>query len=68
MPTVILWLLRAAGAAIVVKWLVKETRRVNAELDAVRAQPAGKPAADRPILKRDPATGVYRPQGPGLHS
>jgi len=68
MPSVIMWLLRAAGAAIVVRWLVKETRRINAELDALRTQSAAEPAAGRPSLKRDPKTGVYRPQGPSLHS
>ena len=61
MPPVLLWALGAVGAAIVAKWLVKEARRVNAELDAVKARPANE-AAERPSLERDPATGVYRPK------
>ena len=61
MPPVILWALGALGAAVVVKWLVKEARRVNAEIDAAEAAPGAEPS-DRPSLKRDPETGVYRPQ------
>jgi hypothetical protein len=62
MPPVILWLLGAAGVAIVAKWLVKESRRINDELDAAKAQSASEPAAPRSSLRRDPETGVYRPK------
>jgi len=55
-----MWIVGAIGAAVVGKWLVKEARRVNAELDAARAHPVGD--ADRPTLTRDPDTGVYRPK------
>lgn len=51
------------GAAVLVRWCVKEVRRVNAELDAVRERPAAD-AVDRatlPTLKADPKTGEYRP-------
>jgi len=61
MPPVILWLLRAAGVAVVAKWLIKESRRINDELDAVKAQ-SGREATPRSSLKRDPETGVYRPK------
>jgi len=62
MPPVILWLLGAAGVAVVVKWLVKESRRINDELDGLKARSAADSAAPRPSLKRDPETGVYRPK------
>ena len=61
MPPVLLWALGAVGAAIVTKWLVKEARRVNAELDAVKARTTGEPPRDGTNLKRDPQTGVFRP-------
>jgi hypothetical protein len=61
MPPVILWLAGAAGAALVVNWLIKEARRVNAELDAVRRGARAEAPADRRNLKRDPETGVFRP-------
>jgi len=49
------------GATVVARWLMREARRINAELDAARAQPAGHDG-ERPSLKRDPETGVYRPK------
>jgi hypothetical protein len=58
MPTVVIWVARAIGAAVAVGLLVKEFRRVNAELDAVRA--ASSP--ERRNLRRDPDSGIYRPQ------
>jgi hypothetical protein len=60
MPPVIIWIVGAVGAAIVGKWLVKEARRVNAELDAAKARPVAD--SDHPTLRRDPETGVYRPR------
>lgn len=51
------------GAVTLVRWCAKEVRRVNAELDGMRARPAVEPI-DRntlPKLKRDSATGEYRP-------
>ena len=62
MPPVILWIAGAIGATIVGKWLVKEARRVNAELDAARAAARPVGDADRETLTRDPDTGVYRPK------
>ena len=51
------------GAVTLVRWCAKEVRRVNAELDGLRAR-APVDSVDRntlPKLKRDPATGEYRP-------
>lgn len=63
MPPVFALALGLMGAAALVRWCVKEVKRVNAELDDVRAQSAVEPV-DRealPTLKRDPRTGEYRP-------
>jgi len=63
MPPVFALALGLMGAAALLRWFVKETRRVNAELDGVRATQAAEPV-DRdalPKLKRDPHTGEYRP-------
>ncbi|RTL90132.1 hypothetical protein [Ancylobacter sp. FA202] len=61
MPPVFILALGALGTAALVKVLVRESRRVNTELDAQRrAEKAG--ALDpRATLRRDPATGEYRP-------
>jgi hypothetical protein len=51
------------GTAVVVRWCVREVKRVNTELEAVRQRTAVDPV-DRgalPKLKRDPNTGEYRP-------
>jgi hypothetical protein len=63
MPPVLALALGVFGAAALVRWCVKEVRRVNAELDSVRVK-AHAETVDRdalPKLKRDPATGEYRP-------
>jgi hypothetical protein len=63
MPPVFALALGLMGAAALVRWCVKEVRRVNTELDEVRERPAVEPV-DRealPTLKRDPHTGEYRP-------
>ena len=51
------------GAAALMRWCVREVRRVNSELEAVRAQAAVEPIDRRalPTLRRDPRTGEYRP-------
>ena len=51
------------GTAVLVRWCVREVRRVNTELDAVRQRATVEPV-DRgalPTLKPDPNTGEYRP-------
>jgi hypothetical protein len=63
MPPVLAVALGLMGAAALVRWWVKEVRRVNAELDDVRGTPSAQPT-DRdslPTLKRDPHSGEYRP-------
>jgi len=63
MPPVFALALGLLGAAVLVRWCVKEVRRVNAELDEVRDRSAVEPV-DRdalPTLKRDPQTDEYRP-------
>jgi hypothetical protein len=63
MPPVFLLALGLMGTAALVRWCVKEVRRVNADLDDVRTTSAVGPV-DRgtlPTLKRDPDSGEYRP-------
>ncbi|MFN3656490.1 MAG: hypothetical protein ACK4UO_04440 [Pseudolabrys sp.] len=55
------WTLIAVGGAMAVHWVVKEVRRVNEELDARRARSRIRDQERRPMLRRDPATGEYRP-------
>jgi hypothetical protein len=54
--------LGALGGAAVIHWMVKEVRRINAELERVRAASAIDPAAREalPTLRRDPQSGDYR--------
>jgi hypothetical protein len=54
--------LGALGAAAVVHWVVKEVRRINAELDRVSSTPAADAVARQalPTLRRDPRTGEWR--------
>jgi hypothetical protein len=61
-PPLVKWAAVALGGAAAVRWVVKEIRRVNAELDRVRVTPATD-SADRgrlPTLRRDPKTGEWR--------
>ena len=62
MPPVIIWVLGAVGVTVVARWLAKEARRINAELDAARSATVSEPAAERRSLERDPLTGIYRPK------
>jgi hypothetical protein len=61
-PPLVKVALGTAGAAAIVHWLVKEVRRINAELDRVQTAPAVDPVARRslPTLRRDPRTGEWR--------
>jgi hypothetical protein len=63
MPPVFALALGLMGAAALVRWCVRETHRVNSELDDIRSTPAMEPVdrATLPKLKRDPDTGEYRP-------
>jgi len=61
-PPLIGWALGALGAAVVAKVVAKEWRRINDELHP------GEPIAEAhareniPVLRRDPNSGVYRPE------
>jgi hypothetical protein len=63
MPPVFALALGMMGAAVLVRWCVREVKRVNAELDNIRTQGAAEPVdrATLPKLERDPKTGEYRP-------
>ena len=60
MPPLIVWAFGVIGAAVVAKWAVAHGRRLRDELEQ------GGAAADEgePViaLRRDPVTGIYRPQ------
>ncbi|HZQ14507.1 MAG TPA: hypothetical protein VFB31_17020 [Pseudolabrys sp.] len=65
MPTFLLsplvkWTLIAAGGVMVVHWVVKETRRINEELERARRAARISDREARPTLRRDPSTGEYR--------
>lgn len=63
-PPLVMWIAGALGAAALAKFVAREYRRVNEELEAARAKPVAENAdqARRPTLRRDPRTGIYRPQ------
>jgi hypothetical protein len=63
-PPVIAWAVGAIGAVVMSKLVAREWRRVNDELDAREsAQRAAKVRVEeRGTLRRDPVTGVYRPE------
>jgi hypothetical protein len=54
--------LGALGAGAIVHWVVKEARRINAEIDRMKAAPVADPVARQalPTLRRDPRTGEWR--------
>jgi hypothetical protein len=63
MPAILLWTVGAVGVLAAAKWIMRESRRINAELHPDRY---GEPAASRSAspngrLRRD-ASGVYRPE------
>ncbi len=61
-PTVIKLALGALGAGAVIHWVVKEVRRINEELDRVKAAATIDPRTRQalPTLRRDPHTGDWR--------
>ena len=55
------WTFAAFGGAAIVHWAVKEVRRINQELERVRAPNTESLARERlPTLRRDPRTGDWR--------
>jgi hypothetical protein len=63
LPAAVLWTVGIAGAVALAALIRREHRRVNEELDQLRAAPAASKAEreSHPTLKRDPHTGVFRP-------
>ena len=61
-PPVIAATLAAIGVVALSRMLAREWRRVNAALDASERAAAAVRTRDVPTLRRDPVTGVYRPQ------
>jgi len=65
-PPVLVWTLGLLGAAVVAKVLAKEWRRVNEDLDAqesLRESLSKAPVREKiPVLRRDPKSGIYRPE------
>lgn len=53
----------ALGSAAVVRWAYRTAKRINQELDDARAARVSERGgtAEIPTLRRDPATGSYRP-------
>ncbi len=61
-PQLVKFALGAFGAAALVHWVVRETRRINAELERTQTAPAVDAAMrhELPTLRRDPKTGDWR--------
>jgi hypothetical protein len=60
-PPMIAWTVGAIGAVVMSKLLAREWHRINDELDA-QERAAKVRVEERGTLRRDPVTGVYRPQ------
>lgn len=64
MPPLIAWGVGMLGGAALVRWAVKEARRINRELEEARLARMAEAVQAEPIrkLRRDPVTGAYRPE------
>jgi hypothetical protein len=62
MPQAIVWAFGVLGGAALVRWAVREVQRVNRELEESRMAPEPIVKERLPRLRRDPATGVWRPE------
>lgn len=64
MPPLIAWGVGVLGGAALLRWAIKEARRINRELEESRlARMAETMSTERiPNLRRDPLTGAYRPE------
>ena len=60
-PQLVKFAFGAFGAAALVHWVVKETRRINEELERARRAARISDRETMPKLRRDPSTGEYRP-------
>jgi hypothetical protein len=61
MPQALIVVLGAIGAAIAARFIAREWRRINEELERARASAPVDAREGIPVLHRDPKTGVYRP-------
>jgi hypothetical protein len=63
MPPFVVVALGAVGGTMLVRWALREARRINHELEEARLAKVRESARDERIrtLRRDPVTGVYRP-------
>ena len=63
MPVVLVWTVGVVGALAAARWIVRESRRINAELHPERYSEAAAASAAKPTgrLRRD-ANGIYRPE------
>ncbi len=61
-PPLVKLALGVLGAGAVIHWVVKEVRRINAELERVRTATAIDPETRKalPTLRRDPGSGDWR--------
>ncbi len=61
-PALLTWAAGVIAAAVIAKLVSREHRRVNADLKAARARNGERNEEPRRMLRRDPKTGIYRPQ------
>lgn len=64
MPPFVVVALGALGGTMLVRWALREARRINHELEEARLATVRERTRDQQrirTLRRDPVTGVYRP-------
>ena len=63
MPPLIVVALGALGGVVLVRWALREAQRINHELEEARLAKVREGRRDdrAHTLRRDPVTGVYRP-------
>jgi len=63
MPAVLVWTVGLVGAVAAARWIMRESRRINAQLHPERYSEAAPARAAKPTgrLRRD-ANGIYRPE------
>ncbi len=63
MPPLVLFAAAAFGGAAIARFAIRETRRINAELEAARLSRVAERTPPERLrkLRYDPGTGVYRP-------
>jgi len=64
MPPFVVVALGALGGTMLVRWALREVRRINHELEEARLATVRERTRDQQrmrTLRRDPVTGVYRP-------